>query len=142
MNISDLDANKVTVIIAVAAIASPVITALINVMLQVKLKHLDIFEKHYRDVYLYRRSVFEKYLFHVGHYAKDQVYDNRVDYGEAYALAYAYAPDNVRAEMRIIDDAVNACDYKTVDRHLSIVASLIAEVIGVPYPRKHKYYYY
>ena len=44
--------------------------------------------------------------------------------------------------MKIIDVAVNTGKFNIVDEHLPILATLIAEVLGVPYPRKRKYYYY
>lgn len=136
-----LDANTVTIIIAVSAIFSPVITAIINAILQLRLKRLEVLESRYRDIYVYRRSVFERYLLSIGKYATDDWKLTVRSYGEAYALAYAHSPESVRLQMLLFDQAVKSNDSKAVRELLPSVASSVAEIIDVPDCRKYKEHY-
>ena len=59
---SDRMANAVTIIVALAAIISPVITAIINNRHQRKMRELELKEQQRNDVILHKREIFEGYL--------------------------------------------------------------------------------
>ena len=97
-----LDANAVTVVIAVVAIISPILTAVINNCFQLKFKKIELKEKHKQDTVNYQRNVFENYL----RYAAYRAADTKIEqdkYQEVYSLALLYASDELREQMIKID---------------------------------------
>lgn len=122
----------VTAAVALAAVISPVLTALINNRHQLKLRSLEIAEKRRRDDLAYRRSVYEKYLCCAGKYAKGCSCDDFSAYGEAFALAYAYSSDNLRFYMEELDEAMDAPDTDKISILLPRVSALVAEAMYKP----------
>ncbi len=52
----------ISVIVALAAIVSPILTAIINNRYQLKLKKLELKQKEYEQTVLYKRKIFENSL--------------------------------------------------------------------------------
>lgn len=103
----------VTAILGISAIISPIATAIINNLFQLKTKKLETEQMHLVNTTYYVRSIFENYLRHAGMCISNADGDARKDYGEYYFLAIAYAPDNVSSAMIDINDAISTCDYQT-----------------------------
>lgn len=97
----------VTAILGIAAIISPIATAIINNLYQLKLKRIELQQKHLENTTYYIRSIFENYLRYAGRciYNSDRV--ALKDYGEYYFLALSYAPD----EMTDLLISINNCIY-------------------------------
>ena len=102
----------VTAILGISAIISPIATAIINNLFQLKAKKLEMKQKNLENTTYYVRSIFENYLRHAGRCINNADRDARKDYGEYYFLALTYAPDNVFPAMIEINDAISACDYQ------------------------------
>ena len=97
----------VTAILGIAAIISPIATAIVNNLYQLKLKKIELQQKHLENTTYYIRSIFENYLRYAGRciYNSDRV--ALKDYGEYYFLALSYAPD----EMTALLISINNCIY-------------------------------
>lgn len=97
----------VTAILGIAAIISPIATAIVNNLYQLKLKKIELQQKHLENTTYYIRSIFENYLRYAGRciYNSDRV--ALKDYGEYYFLALSYAPD----EMTDLLISINNCIY-------------------------------
>lgn len=89
----------ISVIIALCAIVSPVLTTIINNCHQTKIKKLELKQQEYRNTIIHQRDFFENYLKHAGrciYYADSEALK---DYGEHYFSALMYAPDDLKADM-------------------------------------------
>lgn len=98
-----LDANTVTVVIAVVAIVSPILTAVINNCFQLKSKKIEIEEEHRQDTVNYQRIIFEDYLRQAAYRVKGTKNNIEDKYQEVYALALLYAPEEIQSQMVKID---------------------------------------
>lgn len=97
----------VTAILGIAAIISPIATAIINNLYQLKLKRIELQQKHLENTTYYIRSIFENYLRYAGRCIYNSDRDASKDYGEYYFLALSYAPD----EMTDLLISINNCIY-------------------------------
>lgn len=100
----------VSVLIALCAIISPILTTIINNRHQTKIHKLNLEQKHFEDTVMYQRNIFEGYLKYAG---KSISVDSRVsasEYGEYYLLALMYAPDEIQHDMTIIHRSIMDCD--------------------------------
>lgn len=140
MNISDLDANKVTVIIAVAAFASPVVTAVLNIWLQLRLKKLELRERVHRETIKYNRNVYERYLCNAGKCVNSSSYDDLASYGDSFALACAYAPESIKESLLQLDNAITNGDKTAARKLLPEVSSQVAQVLYRPNDDVHRKY--
>ena len=89
----------ISVIIALCAIVSPILTAIINNCHQTKIKKLELKQQEYRDTVIHQRVFFENYLKHAGRCIYYADSDALKDYGEHYFSALMYAPDDLKADM-------------------------------------------
>lgn len=100
----------ISVILAICAIISPVITTLLNNKHQLKLKKLDIKQVNYETSILYKRKIFEDYLRYTGQYINFTNGETSKLYGNIYYLAYMYSPSDIREGMSVIDRAMSRED--------------------------------
>lgn len=101
----------VTAILGIAAIISPIATAIINNRYQIKLKKIELQQKHLEDTTYYIRSIFENYLRYAGRCINFSDQATEKDYGEYYFLAITYAPDDIRALMIEINKEITLADF-------------------------------
>lgn len=101
----------VTAILGIAAIISPIATAIINNRYQLKLKKLELHQKQLENTTYYIRSIFENYLRYAGRCIYNSDREACKDYGEYYFLALSYAPDDISSSMVIINSAIYYGDY-------------------------------
>ena len=101
----------ISAILALAAIISPLFTAMINNRHQLRLKKLDLKQQHIENTILYKRKIFECYLKYVGRCINFSDRDAQKDYGEYYFLALAYAPDDIRDLMVEINHQMSICHF-------------------------------
>ena len=113
---------SISVIVALCAIISPILTAIINNRYQIKIKRIELTQQERRDFVLYHRNIYENYLKYAGRciYFADQ--DALKDYGEYYYSALMYAPHDIQTDM------INANRLMLEDKYDD--ASLIIEVIA------------
>ncbi|MDE7435726.1 MAG: hypothetical protein K2N01_07925 [Lachnospiraceae bacterium] len=90
---------SISVIVALCAIISPMITTIINNRHQVKIKHMEHSQQKYEDTALHYRNVYENYLKHAGRCIYYSDNDALKDYGEYYYSALMYAPSDIRTDM-------------------------------------------
>lgn len=90
---------SISVIVAVCAIVSPILTSIINNRHQIKLKQMEQFLVERKDTVLHYRNIYENYLKYAGRciYCADR--EALKDYGEYYYSALMYAPADIRASM-------------------------------------------
>lgn len=89
----------VSVIIALCAIISPILTALINNHYLLKMKKLELSQEHYKNTIAYQRNIFENYLKYAGRCTAYTDENALRDYGEYYLLALMYAPKELHSKM-------------------------------------------
>lgn len=121
---SNLDSSKVTAVIAVAAIFSPIITAAINNIFQLFMKLMDNKEKNRERTTDYKRKIIESYLRSIGQYINSCSMAKANDYKETYLLALMYVPKTIREKMIHIDNLLNTDE----DEAQKMVEQLIPEI--------------
>ncbi len=100
----------VTVVIAVCAIISPVITTLLNNHHLYKMKKLDMKLESQKNSYFYKRGIYEEYLKSASKSITLTSNENMSDYGEAYMLALVYFPEDLQKDLISINDFI--CRYE------------------------------
>lgn len=142
---SNIDSTTVTIVIAVAAFVSPVITTALNIWLQLHLRKMDLQNRVRRDAVKNNCNIYERYLRHAGKCVKSASWDDMATYGDAFALAYAYAPDHIRKTMLRLDHAISATKQSEADNLLPEVSAQVASVLYHPddhVSRKNKHAIY
>lgn len=89
----------ISVIIALCAIISPILTCLINNRHQLTIRQLESEQKRYESTTIYLRSIFENYLRAAGKCVGRANSDALREYGEYYLVALMYAPDDIKHKM-------------------------------------------
>ena len=101
----------ISVVIAVCAIISPVITTLLNNHYAYKIKKLDMKNEAEKASYFYKRGVYENYLKYTGRCISYATGDALNQYGEVHALALMYFPDQFRNELIEINHFIQNNEY-------------------------------
>ena len=111
---------SITVIVAIAAIISPVITTLLSNHYQLKIKKMEIQQKQYEDTVLYRRQVIENYLQALSVVMQTCNRINQENYAKYYSVACLYLPDAIQKEMSEINHLIYGigtnCSLEQLDR--------------------------
>lgn len=90
----------ITATVAISSTFSPIITTLINNKHQLKIKKLELEQKHYDDEIAFQKNIFNEYLHKAGLlYGSGFNKDALKQYGDAYAIALLYAPEEIRKLM-------------------------------------------
>lgn len=98
------DASKITAVIAVAAIVSPILTAVVNNVFQLIDKYMNNRESRYQQEVKYKRTIIEDYLRYASAVIASASYKDK--YCEAYGLALIYVPDEICQSMMEIDELI------------------------------------
>lgn len=101
----------ISAILGIAAVISPIATAIINNHYQIKFKKLELEQQQLEKTTYYIRSVFENYLRYAGRCIYNADRDARKDYGEYYFLALTYSPEILSDFFIKINDAIYSDDY-------------------------------
>lgn len=102
----------VTVVIAVCAIISPVITTLLNNRHLYKMKKLEMKLESEKSSRFYKRGIYEEYLKAAGKCVADANSDRMAEYGEIYLLALVYFPEKLRDELISINALITSYSWK------------------------------
>ena len=85
----------ITAILGIAAVISPIATAIINNRYQLKVKKLELEQNHKDKTTYYVRSIFENYLRYTGKCINLMISETEGNYGEYYFLALTYSPSHI-----------------------------------------------
>lgn len=85
----------ITVVIAISAIISPIITTLLNNHHLYKMRKLDDEAELRKTSYFYKRGIFEDYMRYAGQCIAPATAETLENYGATYALALIYFPDEL-----------------------------------------------
>lgn len=118
----------ISVIIALCAIVSPVLTAIINNWHQTKIKQLELKQQEYKNTIIHQREFFENYLKHAGRCIYYADSDALKDYGEHYFSALMYAPDDLKADMIEANQLMVKCDW---DNASALIEELTAKIRAI-----------
>lgn len=119
----------ISVVIAICAIISPVITTLLNNRHLYKMRKLDIKLEKEKSAYFYKRGVYEDYLKATGRCCAHGDQRNLNDYGAIYALALIYFPEELRPELIHINDLINNYNWQEARIALNQFAPKICTIL-------------
>lgn len=116
---------SISVIVALCAIISPILTTIINNRYQIEIKRIELSQQEYRESVLYYRNVYENYLKHAGRciYFADQ--DAQKDYGEYYYSALMYAPQDIQTDMIKANNLMLENKFDDASNIIEIIATKI-----------------
>lgn len=77
----------------------------------------------------YKRGIFENYLKLAGRCIQHPDADSMKLYGEAYFLAYAYAPSHIRQQMAVVDRFIAEPNIQKSVESLEQLSPLIEEYL-------------
>lgn len=89
----------ISVIVALCAIISPILTTIINNRYQMKIKKLETKQHYFEDNIVRKRTIFENYLKAASRCAIYAKIEAISEYGECYIPALIYAPSDIRTDM-------------------------------------------
>lgn len=115
-------------ILAICAIISPILVALINNCHQTKIKKIELKQQEITNTLIHKRSILEEYLSTAGrcvHYNTEEALNK---YGEIYAVALMFAPEYIQHEMKILDNLIRQCEYQEASKQLFQLAPRIYPV--------------
>lgn len=93
----------ISVILALAAIISPIFTTIINNRYQLKIKKLEVKQKEYEQTILYKRNIFENYLRYLNDVFQNPTKESMSGYAQYYPLAFMYLPPDVQQKLSVVN---------------------------------------
>lgn len=119
----------ISVILALAAIISPIFTAIINNRYQLKIKKLELKQKEYEQTILYKRNIFENYLRYLNDVFQHPDKESLSGYAQYYPLAFMYLPQNVREKLSVVNHKLGQSVHTNiVDEIDEIIVDISAEL--------------
>ena len=117
----------ISVIVAIAAIVSPVLTAIFNNRHQLKLKHLELKQQQYEQSIVYKRTILENYLKGLSALShRNNTSENRDLYSKNYPLALMYVPEDVQVQMSFANECIYKNKYDDLLDFVDDLSSLIS----------------
>lgn len=98
----------ITSVIAVTAIISPILTAIINNRYLLKMKKLELEQHHFEQTSLHKRQIFENYLKYAGQTSSFSSKISFPEYSNAYLSALMYVTPDLRKEMIEIHEILSS----------------------------------
>ncbi len=98
----------ITAILGIAAIISPIATALINNRHQLKLKKLEYQQQEKESSFFYKRGIYEDYLKYTSECITHASQDSLQKYGEIYGLALIYFPEDLIEDMEKLNRVIRS----------------------------------
>lgn len=114
-----------TSVVAICAIFSPLLTALVNNIYLLKLKKMELKQQERENTVFHIRKIYEDYLQNTGRCIICCTDDSQKAYGEAYFRALLYAPEEFRKD---IISANNAIVHGNMDEATSIIEALTPKI--------------
>jgi hypothetical protein len=103
----------ITAVIAVCALISPVLTAIINNRYLYKTKLLELNDKHLDDIIDHKRALFENFIQSAGNAIGTNDYDNQKQLAHDFYIILPYLPDGTTrlfAEFCLAISEINPSD--------------------------------
>ena len=120
----------ITAILGIAAIISPIATAIINNRYQLKLKRIELDQELRKETFFYRRGVFEDYLRFTGQlitYHSSE--EHKSKYGAIYPLALIYFPDRLATDVMLLNDSITKQNWTLALNQLNALAPKIRTLL-------------
>lgn len=114
-----------SVVIALCAIISPILTTVLNNAHQTKIKKMEMKQQIYRDTVIKKRTVFEDYLRYTGAFIRSYNAETAKDYGNAYGLALMYAPPQIQSHISSINSLLFNEEHQAASTQLEELAPMI-----------------
>lgn len=96
----------ISAVIAICAIISPILTTWINNHYRLKEKKIDAECAKEKEKFFYKRGVYEDYLKWTASCISSATGTSLSEYGQAYALALVYFPNNLCPDLIQIDKLI------------------------------------
>ena len=114
-------------VLAVSAILSPILTALINNRHLRKMRKIEMKQEEYKDTVVFKRKTIETYMQMTAGYVQSHKIENRIEYAQSFGLAIVYVPNEIRTQMLELDKNVNQKNYeKSYEMFTTLIPQLIA----------------
>lgn len=120
---------SISVIVALCAIISPILTSIINNRYQLKMKKMELEQENIKNTILYKRNIFENYLKYSGERISYADASAQKNYGEYYFLALTYAPSELIPEMEKINHFMECHDYSNASSLLEDLTPKICDML-------------
>lgn len=101
-----LDSTQITAVVAIAAIISPILTAIINNAFHLIERAIDNKAEKRKRTTDYERKIIETYLTCLGRQLAGHSYESNEHYKEVYTLVLLYVPTDIRREIIRIDNCI------------------------------------
>lgn len=119
----------ISVILALAAIISPIFTTVINNRYQLKIKKLEVKQKEYEQTVLYKRNIFENYLRYLNDVFQNPTNESMSGYAQYYPLAFMYLPPDVQQKLSVVNHKLGqSARANIVDEIDEIIICISAEL--------------
>ena len=112
----------ISAIVAIAAIISPVITALINNAYQLKLRKLEIQQQRYENDIMHRRKIFEDFLSSFNDACQSQSKEAISRYASSYSLVYICLPEKVRKDLGLVNLLIAKGDWDEAVKYVDAIS--------------------
>lgn len=123
---TNLDPDNVMAIIAIAAVFSPIITALINSMFTLINKCIDNHQKNHENSYLHKREILENYVKSLELCLWNPITSNQHLYNQSYGVALMYVPEHIRKKMVEINELITSQKFNDAKSKAIKLIPLIA----------------
>lgn len=112
----------ISVIVALCAIISPILTTIINNLFQIKLKRLESSQKRYEDTVLHKREIFENFLSAFNQVCQLPTNEAIAQYSSSYSLVYIYLPKKVRDDLGTVNLLINNKKYNEAIKYVDAIS--------------------
>ena len=120
----------ISVILGIAAIISPVLTAIINNHHQLKMKKSEEAKVLYERSVLYKREIIENYLRFAGKCIACGSESAVPEYREYYYLALLYVPGELKCEMENANYHIECCDFEKANEAFELLITPLKNMLS------------
>lgn len=119
----------ITSILAVCAIISPILTAIINNRHNWRIRKLEMKREDYQNNVMYKRNIYENYLRAAGRCIYHSDIANLKEYGEHYLVALMCSESELRSKMIEINKDLRACEWDKASFNLELITPEIHNLL-------------
>ena len=123
---------SISVIVALAAVISPILTAIINNRYQLKLKRMELKQKEYEETIMHKRNIFENYLRYLNDVFQHPKAEALSNYAQYYSLAYMYLPDDVREKLSNVNHKLGKSAHADIVDDVDEIISAVSKELQKP----------
>lgn len=119
----------ISVVIAICAIISPILTTILNNHYLLKCKKIDMRLEAEKSSHFYKRGVYETYLKAVGKCIQSKGHNTLVEYGEIYPIALIYFPIDLQSDLITLNDEISNYYWENAQQKLNHLAPKIRTIL-------------